>query len=164
MRPRMSLPGVQTSPTTEPVAAPAPQAMIDEGRIAATGVLSAPYVPNIDGLDQFEGECHMAALWPGDPVDFAGKRVAIIGSGSTGIQLLPLVAASAEHVCLLQRTPNYVLPSRNHPIEKESLRTLKANYPRLRKQILDHPFALPINPPGRTMRAASEISLSLSTT
>ena len=118
--------------------------------VAATGVLSAPYVPDFAGIEQFEGECHMAALWPGRPVDFAGKRVAIVGSGSTGIQLLPLVAASAAHVSLLQRTPNYVLPSRNHPIEKESLRALKTNYPRLRKQILDHPFALPINPPNRT--------------
>lgn len=118
--------------------------------IAATGALSAAYRPDFEGLDDFAGEWYMASSWPKDNVDLLGKRIAIIGSGSTGIQILPLAAEMAAHVSLFQRTPNYVLPARNYPLEKERREGLKANRVALRKLVQAHDFAIPVNAPKRT--------------
>src|SRR5262249_50301275 len=81
--------------------------------VTAVGCLSAPNIPDIPGLDDFEGDVYFTAMWPREPVDFTGKRVALIGTGSSGIQATPPIAAQAEQLTVFQRTPNFSLPARH---------------------------------------------------
>lgn len=83
--------------------------------IMATGCLSAPKPPEIDGVRDFKGEVYFTGRWPHDGVDLAGKRVAVIGTGSSGIQSIPLIAEQAAHLTVFQRTPNFALPAHNGP-------------------------------------------------
>jgi cyclohexanone monooxygenase len=101
--------------------------------IMASGNLSAPRVPDIPGLEQFKGEWHHSARWPQEGVDFTGKRVALIGTGATGVQMLPKIAAQASLVTVFQRTANFSVPANNHPMPAEEEREQKARYPELRK-------------------------------
>ncbi len=105
--------------------------------VAATGSLDVSNVPDWPGLDRFRGEAYHTSRWPKQGVDLAGKRVGLIGTGSTGIQITPEVAAVAEHLTVFQRTPNFSLPSRNRKLDPEYVRDWKENYPERRKQILD---------------------------
>jgi cation diffusion facilitator CzcD-associated flavoprotein CzcO/acetyl esterase/lipase len=84
--------------------------------IMATGCLSMPKVPDIEGTDRFTGEVYFTSTWPHDGVDFTGKRVAVIGTGSSAVQSIPLIAAEAERLTVFQRTPNFSIPARNGPI------------------------------------------------
>jgi cation diffusion facilitator CzcD-associated flavoprotein CzcO len=84
--------------------------------IAATGVLSVPYFPDVPGRPDFEGESYHTGLWPAAPVDFAGKRVAVIGTGSSGVQIIPVIADRAASLTVYQRTPNWCTPLNNAPI------------------------------------------------
>lgn len=83
--------------------------------IMATGCLSAPKTPEIDGVGDFRGEVYTTGRWPHEDVDFTGKRVAVIGTGSSGIQAIPLIAQQASHLTVFQRTPSFALPARNGP-------------------------------------------------
>ncbi len=96
--------------------------------VFATGCLSVPVEPQIDGLDAFQGRILRTSTWPKDGVDFAGKRVAIIGTGSSGIQCTPVIAEQADHLFVLQRTPNYSVPGRNQPMDPGFERDWKKNY------------------------------------
>ena len=96
--------------------------------ISAVGCLSSANVPEIDGLDRFEGDWYHTGAWPHEGVDFRRKRVGLIGTGSTGIQATPVIAAEAEHLTVFQRTPNYSVPARNAPLTEEALREIKAHY------------------------------------
>ena len=96
--------------------------------VMATGPLSAALTPDFDGLDTFAGEIHHTAQWPHDPVDFAGKRVAVIGTGSSGIQSIPVIAERAAHLYVFQRTPNYSVPAGNKTLSPKELDDLKAGY------------------------------------
>ena len=87
--------------------------------VTAVGCLSAPNIPDIAGLDEFRGDVYFTALWPREPVDFTGKRVALIGTGSSGIQATPPIAAQAEHLTVFQRTPNFSLPARHQAFHPE---------------------------------------------
>lgn len=99
--------------------------------ITAIGPLSAPTMPNIDGMESFQGfSCH-TARWPHEPVDFTGKRVAVIGTGATGVQVIQEVAKTAGHLTVFQRTPNYCAPLHNSPIDAETQRRIKASYPEI---------------------------------
>ena len=100
--------------------------------LMATGPLSAALTPDFDGLDTFAGEIHHTARWPHQPVDFAGKRVAVIGTGSSGIQSIPVIAEQAAHLYVFQRTPNYSVPAGNKPLSAAELDDIKAAYPRRR--------------------------------
>jgi len=104
--------------------------------IAATGVLSVPYLPDIPGIDGFAGVAHHTGRWPAEPVDFTGKRVAIVGTSSSGVQVLPVVAPVAESVTVYQRTANWCTPLNNSPITDEEQAQLRADFAQL-KQILD---------------------------
>ncbi|QMU21018.1 flavin-containing monooxygenase [Gordonia rubripertincta] len=104
--------------------------------IAATGSLDVSNVPDWPGLDSFGGEAYHTSRWPREGVDLAGKRVGLIGTGSTGIQLTPEVAAVAEHLTVFQRTPNFSLPSFNREIDPAYEEDWKANYPERRQEIL----------------------------
>jgi cation diffusion facilitator CzcD-associated flavoprotein CzcO len=99
--------------------------------IFATGPLSKPIAPPFDGLDDFRGEWYLTARWPDQPVSFAGKRVAVIGTGATGIQVLPEVAKQAAHVTVFQRTPNYAIPGRNRALTDGERRDIKGRYPEI---------------------------------
>jgi len=112
--------------------------------ISAVGVLSSANVPNIDGRDSFGGEWYHTGNWPHHPVEFAGKKVGIIGTGSTGIQATPVVAEKAEHLTVFQRTANYSVPARNRPLSDEDQRWIQDNYDTIRLKARTstngHPF------------------------
>src|SRR6266436_5785940 len=84
--------------------------------VMATGCLSTGRVPDFPGIEAFEGRTFHTGEWPHEPVDFAGRRVAVIGTGSSAIQTIPVIAERAAHVTVFQRTPNYSIPSRNGPM------------------------------------------------
>ncbi len=107
--------------------------------ITAVGVLSAHYVPDFAGLDRFEGDwCH-TARWPKEGMDLAGKRVGVIGTGATGVQLIPEIAGQVGHLSVFQRTANYCAPLRNGPIDPETQREIKASYPEIFKKCNETP-------------------------
>lgn len=87
--------------------------------ITAMGCLSTPNTPAFLGLASFVGQVYDTSQWPSAGVDFSGKRVGVIGTGSTGIQAIPHIARQAEHVTVFQRTPNYSLPAHNRPLTAE---------------------------------------------
>jgi cation diffusion facilitator CzcD-associated flavoprotein CzcO len=101
--------------------------------VLATGPLSAAMTPDFPGLNTFAGQTHHTAHWPHEPVDFTGKRVAVIGTGSSGIQSIPIIAEQAAHLYVFQRTPNYSVPAGNTPLSAEELGEIKAAYPRRRR-------------------------------
>jgi cation diffusion facilitator CzcD-associated flavoprotein CzcO/acetyl esterase/lipase len=87
--------------------------------IMATGCLSMPKAPDIEGVARFRGNVYFTSSWPHDGVDFSGQRVAVIGTGSSGIQSIPLIAAQAAQLTVFQRTANFSIPARNGPIRAE---------------------------------------------
>ena len=102
--------------------------------VAASGPLSVPLKPEFPGQEQFQGDIYYTGDWPHQGVDFSGQRVAVIGTGSSGVQSIPLIAGEAEHLTVYQRTPAYVVPAQNHPLDKEEQQRIKADYPRLRAE------------------------------
>ncbi|MDO9710589.1 flavin-containing monooxygenase [Paracraurococcus lichenis] len=96
--------------------------------ITAIGVLSTPTLPRFEGMDSFRGLSFHTARWPHEKVDFAGKRVAVIGTGATGVQTIQEVAKTAGHLTVFQRTPNWCAPLHNRPITEEEQKEIKANY------------------------------------
>ena len=102
--------------------------------IMATGCLSSARVPEFKGIEHFSGQTYHTGHWPHEGVDFRGKRVAVIGTGSSAIQSIPVIAAEAAHVYVFQRTPNYSIPARNRPMPADHEQWWKANYADLRGQ------------------------------
>jgi cation diffusion facilitator CzcD-associated flavoprotein CzcO len=107
--------------------------------IAAVGILSAHYVPDIAGIESFRGESYHTGRWPHEPVDFRSKRVGVIGTGATAVQLIPLVAKEAGHLTVFQRTANYCAPLRNSLVDPETQRQWKATYPEIHKRCRETP-------------------------
>jgi cation diffusion facilitator CzcD-associated flavoprotein CzcO len=99
--------------------------------ITAVGPLSAPTMPNIPGVDSFEGESCHTARWPHEPVSFEGKRVAVIGTGATGVQTIQEVAKTAKQLTVFQRTPNWCAPLLNRKITPDEMAQIRAGYPDL---------------------------------
>ena len=87
--------------------------------VMATGCLSMPKAPDIEGAERFAGEVYFTSRWPHEGVDFTGKRVAVIGTGSSGIQSIPLIAEQAAQLTVFQRTPNFSMPAHNGPVRPE---------------------------------------------
>ena len=96
--------------------------------VTAVGCLSAPNVPDVPGFEDFEGDAYFTAMWPRETVDFTGKRVGLIGTGSSGIQVTPEIAKHAAHLTVFQRTPNFSLPARHRRFAPEDQDRIKANY------------------------------------
>lgn len=96
--------------------------------VTALGCLSSSNIPELKGRDSFKGEMYHTGRWPHERVDFHGKRVAVIGTGSSGIQAIPVIAKEAEQLTVFQRTPQYSSPAQNHPLETEFIQQTKANY------------------------------------
>ncbi|HEY2196739.1 MAG TPA: NAD(P)/FAD-dependent oxidoreductase [Mycobacterium sp.] len=107
--------------------------------VAATGILSAPLEPDIAGMASFAGTSLFTSRWPKDGVDLAGSRVGVIGTGSTGVQLIPVVAREAEQLYVFQRSPAYTLPWRVRRFEPGELDDLKAHYDDIRAAQRAHP-------------------------
>jgi cation diffusion facilitator CzcD-associated flavoprotein CzcO len=125
----------------------------DDGRrfrarylVTAVGCLSAANVPDIAGLADFRGRWYHTGEWPHDGVDFSGKRVGLVGTGSTGIQATPVIAEAAAHLSVFQRTPNYSVPARNGPRSAEFWAEVKATWPALRERMRHntngHPYVI----------------------
>ena len=102
--------------------------------ISAGGCLSAARVPDTPGLSAFKGKWYHTGNWPHEPVDFTGQRVAVIGTGSSGIQIIPAIARQASQVVVFQRTPNFSIPAWNRPLPQADQQAWKANYSEHRKQ------------------------------
>lgn len=100
--------------------------------IMATGPLSVPKPVDYEGAEDFKGEIHYAARWPHQEVSFAGKRVGLVGTGSTGIQIVPVVAEQADELFVFQRTPSFTMPMRNKPLDADYVAQVKRHYPALR--------------------------------
>ncbi|MDP6832493.1 MAG: NAD(P)/FAD-dependent oxidoreductase [Alphaproteobacteria bacterium] len=100
--------------------------------VMATGCLSSTNLPDFKGLDSFQGDTYHTGQWPHEDVDFNGKRVGVIGTGSSAIQSIPIIARQAEHLTVFQRTPNYTVPAHNGPIDQDYVARVKAEYPAMR--------------------------------
>jgi cation diffusion facilitator CzcD-associated flavoprotein CzcO len=101
--------------------------------VASTGVLSIPYLPDIEGREEFAGEAYHTGLWPDRPVDFAGKRVAVIGTSSSGVQVVPAIVDEVASITVYQRTANWCTPLNNAPITDEEQVRLRAEFEQLRE-------------------------------
>jgi len=100
--------------------------------VSAVGCLSVRNTPNFPGIESFAGDWYHTGAWPHEGVDFSGKRVGLIGTGSTGIQATPVIAAEADHLTVFQRTPNFSVPARNEPLDAATAADIKANYADIR--------------------------------
>jgi cation diffusion facilitator CzcD-associated flavoprotein CzcO len=123
--------------------------------ITAIGVLSAPQMPNIQGFDEYKGEWYHTGLWPHTPANFTGRRVGVIGTGATAVQLITEIAKDVAHLTVFQRTANYCAPLRNTPIDPETQRKIKTSYPEIFKRCSETPagFLHDVDP-----RSALEVS------
>ena len=101
--------------------------------IMATGCLSSPLKPDIKGLDSFKGVSVQTSMWPREGIELEGKRVALIGTGSSGVQSTPEIAKVASQLTVFQRTPTYTWPSMNRPLTAEDIAKVKANYEKMRQ-------------------------------
>jgi len=113
--------------------------------IMATGTLSTTNMPDLPGFANFKGAVYHTGQWPETPVDFTGLKVGVIGTGSSGIQLIPVLAQQAEKLTVYLRTPYYVVPARNRPLTDDEVATVKARYPELRAAWKATPNALGMN-------------------
>lgn len=129
--------------------------------ISATGPLSATKMPDYKGIDSFRGEAFHSSRWPtdaeGNPVnvDFTGKKVGVIGTGATGVQIIPIVAETAKDLFVFQRTPNWCTPLGNSPLSKEDMDLIRKRYPTILEYVKTTPTAFPYH---RDTRKASEVS------
>ncbi|KXX54137.1 flavin-containing monooxygenase [Rhodococcus sp. LB1] len=123
--------------------------------VTALGVLSQPNLPPFKGIEKFKGETYHTARWPHEPVDFSGKRVGVIGTGSSGVQAIPQIARQASELVVFQRTPNFVVPSQNHPTDPEFMREIKERYSEVFREAREHWFAVPLK---MTNRMGSDFS------
>ncbi len=114
--------------------------------ITAVGCLSSTNIPDIPGLEGFKGNWYHTGEWPHEGVDFSGKKVGLIGTGSTGIQATPIIAEQAEKLTIFQRTPNFSVPAHNGPLSEEFKRYVKKNTSEIRelmhKSTNGHPFLI----------------------
>ena len=101
--------------------------------VLATGCLSNARIPDINGLDRFKGKIYHTGHWPHEGVDFTGQRVAVIGTGSSSIQAVPVIAEQAKHLTVFQRTANFSIPAHNAPLSAEYRDWFKKNYPEVRR-------------------------------
>lgn len=120
--------------------------------ISAVGMISEPNIPDIKGLGSFEGPCFHSSRWPQEGLDYAGKRVGIVGAGATAVQMLPVMARTAASVTLFQRTPNFVLPAVQKPMTDEWEKDIKDNYDEIIAKCRNHVFGMAFDSPvGRTV-------------
>ena len=103
--------------------------------VMATGGLSSPQIPKFAGYDSFKGQSFHTARWPHEPVDFTGKRVGIMGTGATGIQVIQTIAPQVGHLTVFQRTPNYAIPMKNPAYDAARMAELRQRYPEMKELV-----------------------------
>ena len=137
------------------------EALTCRSLISATGPLSASQMPDYKGIDIFKGEAFHSSRWPtdaeGNPIDidFTGKRVGVLGTGATGVQIIPIVAETAGELFVLQRTPNWCTPLGNTPLSREDMELIRKRYPTILEYVKTTPSAFPYH---RDPRKASQVS------
>jgi cation diffusion facilitator CzcD-associated flavoprotein CzcO len=130
--------------------------------VAAVGILSADYTPPFEGIESFKGISYHTSKWPKEQVDFSGMRVAVIGTGATAVQLIPIIAKEVGHLTVFQRTPNYCAPLRNGLVDPETQRRFKATYPEIHKRIRETPAGFTHDfDPRNTLEVPREERLAL---
>ena len=125
--------------------------------IMATGCLSSARTPDFPGLDRFEGPTYHTGRWPHAGVDFTGRRVAVVGTGSSGIQSIPIIAAQASELTVFQRTASYSVPARNTPLDESEIRAIKDDYAGFRARNSMMPTAI-----GSRLPATESSALAVS--
>jgi len=130
--------------------------------VAAVGILSAHFTPPFAGVDSFEGLSLHTGRWPKEPVDLTGKRVAVIGTGPTGVQLITEIAKEVGQLTVFQRTPNYCAPLRNGLVSPETQQRFKENYPEMHKRIRETPAGFNYDfDPRKTLEVPRQDRLAL---
>jgi cation diffusion facilitator CzcD-associated flavoprotein CzcO len=124
--------------------------------VTAIGAISAANVPSIPGLDTFAGRWYHTGQWPHEGVDLSGLRVGVIGTGSTGVQLIPVVAEQAAELIVFQRTPNFSMPARNRPLDPAVMAEIKANYSDVWERVRRHPGGMPLDMPTQRFDEVDE--------
>ena len=127
--------------------------------VSAVGCLSEPFKPDFDGLETFDGEWYHTARWPHDGVDLGGKRVGVIGTGSTGIQFISATAPRVGHLTVFQRTPNYAVPARNRPLANDEYAEIHENYDDIWERARDSRLGMPFEPDENSARTLSEAEM-----
>ena len=102
--------------------------------VMATGCLSVPKVLDIDGADRFEGPTYFNSRWPHEGVDFTGMKVGLVGTGSSAIQSIPVIAEQASELVVFQRTPNFSVPAGHGPVPPERIADIKGRYAEYRQE------------------------------
>ena len=102
--------------------------------VMATGTLSSIKQPNFDGLQNFKGDWYVTGEWPHEKLDFTSKKVAIIGTGSSAVQSIPVIAEEAKNLTVFQRSPNYTIPANNRPLTEKELSNAKSSYDQIREK------------------------------
>ncbi|WP_295528059.1 NAD(P)/FAD-dependent oxidoreductase [Novosphingobium sp. Chol11] len=115
--------------------------------ISGMGMISEPVIPTIAGMDRFQGPIFHSSRWPAEGLDYAGKRVGIIGAGATTVQMVPVVAETAANVTVFQRTPNYILPAMQQPMTPEWEKEIKDNYDAIVAKCRNHVFGMAFDSP-----------------
>jgi cation diffusion facilitator CzcD-associated flavoprotein CzcO len=115
--------------------------------------------PPFRGLKSFTGEWYQAATWPKHRVDLQGKRIAVVGTGATGVQIIPKIAPIAKQLTVFQRTPNYVLPGRNYVIDEHQASEIKQNYDAVWNEASSHPFGLAMKSTGKIVTEVEDVDL-----
>ncbi|MEK9199290.1 NAD(P)/FAD-dependent oxidoreductase [Lysinibacillus halotolerans] len=123
--------------------------------ISGVGCLSTTNIPPFEGSESFKGEQYHTGRWPHDKVDFTGKRVVVIGNGSSGVQTMQEVAKEAKEMTLLMRTPHYVAEARNHPLSKEEQEQAINNYKDIREAFFNTPGGIRLYTTGKSATAFS---------
>ncbi|CAF4760090.1 unnamed protein product, partial [Rotaria sp. Silwood2] len=111
----------------------------------ATGCLSMAKTPDIKGLNSFKGHTYHTGQWPHEDVNFNGRRVAVIGTGSSGIQCIPIIAEQAAHLYVFQRTPNFSVPAHNAPLDEKDEQLWKKNYAENRRRAAEGFFGVTVD-------------------
>ncbi len=102
--------------------------------VMATGTLSSIKQPNFDGLENFKGDWYVTGEWPHEKLDFTSKKVAIVGTGSSAVQSIPVIAEEAKNLTVFQRSPNYTIPANNRPLTEKELSNAKSSYDQIREK------------------------------
>jgi cyclohexanone monooxygenase len=123
--------------------------------IMASGCLSHSKLPEIPGVASFEGPTYHTGHWPHEGVDFTGMRVGVIGTGSSGIQSIPIMAEQATQLTVFQRTPNFSMPAGNRPLDPAEVAALKARYPEHREAARQSGFGVPVQEPTKSALEAT---------
>jgi cation diffusion facilitator CzcD-associated flavoprotein CzcO len=124
--------------------------------IMAVGCLSTSKTPEIPGIETFQGNWYHTGHWPHEGVDFTGQRVGVIGTGSSAIQSIPIMAEQATHLTVFQRTPNFSLPAKNAALDPDEFKALKARYPAHRQEARVSGFGVPNPAPEKSALEVTE--------